>query len=180
MSTVHQVIEGLLPPEACGPLIERAEAEGYEAEAPISTLRGFVKRPDIRNNDRAMFDAPELAEQLWRALQPRLELRVPGAELIGLNERLRFYRYGPGQHFDWHGDGYFQRSPRERSVLTVLVYLSGVELGGDTEVLVDGVREVVAPAPGRCLVFRHHLVHRGAPVVEGTKHVLRSDVMARI
>jgi hypothetical protein len=35
----------------------------------------------------------------------------------------------------------------------------------------------VAPAPGLALVFDHYLMHEGAPVIEGQKYVLRTDVM---
>ena len=92
----------------------------------------------------------------------------------GLNERLRFYRYTPGQHFRWHLDGAFQRSPRERSRWTFMVYLNDDFDGGGTD-FEDGV--TVRPVTGAALVFAHGLRHQGAEVTRGTKYVLRSDVM---
>jgi hypothetical protein len=35
----------------------------------------------------------------------------------------------------------------------------------------------VRPVRGTALVFRHRLLHEGAPVLTGRKYVLRTDVM---
>jgi len=45
------VIEGALSPRACRRLIAESEAEGY-APAPITTARGFVMMPEVRDNTR--------------------------------------------------------------------------------------------------------------------------------
>jgi hypothetical protein len=36
---------------------------------------------------------------------------------------------------------------------------------------------VIAPRAGAALWFQHMLLHAGAPVVAGTKYVLRTDVV---
>jgi len=159
--------------------IEATERRGYEA-APITTSRGFVMRPDIRNNTRVMVDDAELAARLWaRAVERASALLQPSGndgprfDPVGLNERFRFYRYAPGQTFRWHFDGAFVRSPTERSFLTFMIYLNGGFVGGETEF----EDEVVVPKPGLALVFDHGLHHQGAEVHDGCKYVLRSDVM---
>lgn len=91
-----------------------------------------------------------------------------------LNERFRIYRYTEGQRFAWHRDGSFRRSTDEESYYTLMVYLNEGFEGGRTE-FAD--HAVVEPATGRALVFYHPLLHQGAPVVRGTKYVLRTDVM---
>lgn len=167
-------LDDVLTPGECGEMLRLAESAGY-SEAPITTPFGFVMRPDIRNNTRVMLDSPDRAAWLWDRL--RSEIRVQSSDPIpvGLNERLRFYRYVPGQFFDWHRDGSFRRNLREWSTLTVLVYLDGDCEGGWTEL--KGAK--VVPKAGRVLIFPHGLRHRGAPVTAGTKHVLRTDVMVR-
>jgi len=55
-----------------------------------------------------------------------------GRVASGLNERLRFYRYDPGQKFDWHQDGYYERENGERSQFTFMVYLNDGFGGGGT------------------------------------------------
>ena len=135
-------------------------------------------RPDIRNNDRVMFDDPELARRLVEAARPRVPERLERDwVLCGANERLRCYRYRPGQHFAPHFDGAFHRHDDERSLLTFLVYLNGCRAGGSTRLLDLGVD--VQPAAGLGLIFNHHLLHEGAPVVEGVKYVVRTDLMFR-
>jgi hypothetical protein len=104
-----------------------------------------------------------------------------------LNERFRYYRYGPGQKFDWHFDGPFTRENGDSSKLTFMVYLSDGFLGGETAFNLKrhgGVRDddpvlEVIPVAGTALVFRHDVLHTGAMVLQGTKYVLRTDVMFR-
>jgi hypothetical protein len=170
-------LENVLPPEACLGLIDRIEALGPSA-APITTSRGLVMRPDLRNNDRVMFDDPDLATRLVEAARPRVPERLEQDwVLCGANERLRCYRYRPGQHFAPHFDGAFHRSTDERSLLTFLVYLNGCRAGGSTRLLDLGIE--VEPRAGLGFVFNHHLLHEGAPVLEGVKYVVRTDLMYR-
>ena len=177
------LVRGLLNEAECQRWVRAAEGRGFEQGAPITTAAGFVKRPDVRNNERAMWDDVEAAAQLWSVLRPALpeafhSLPMHGRtwRSVGLNERLRLYRYGPGQHFRWHADGTFRRSAEEMSLYTLLVYLSSVDAGGETQF--HGAPNVV-PEAGLALVFWHPLLHQGAEVQAGTKLVLRSDVMFR-
>jgi predicted 2-oxoglutarate/Fe(II)-dependent dioxygenase YbiX len=174
---VRFTIPDFLSRDECEHWIARTEAIGYDA-APITTARGFVFNTDVRNNTRVMFDDPEATDVLWRRLEARMvtmrdeeEYWVP----VGLNERLRFYRYETGQVFKWHRDGAFVRSPEERSLLTFMVYLNEGFEGGETE-FEEGA---VVPHTGEALLFSHALRHQGAPMGRGTKYVLRSDVMFR-
>lgn len=93
-----------------------------------------------------------------------------------MNERFRFYRYDPGQLFDWHRDGAFTRSARERSMFTLIFYLNDGFEGGST----DFTHDTVAPERGGALFFHHPHLHRGAPVESGRKYVLRTDIMYRV
>ncbi len=145
-------------------------------------------RPDIRNNDRVIFDDLDLAADLFARARPYLpellrgeprttQTEGPQWQILGLNERFRGYRYRRGQYFAPHYDGCFARSPTEQSALTFLIYLDENCAGGETNLLDWGV--TVRPQEGRCFVFDHYLLHEGAAVIHGEKHVLRSDVMYR-
>jgi hypothetical protein len=118
------LIPGVLTPEECADLIEYSEDHGYHS-APISTSRGPVMASHIRNNTRVMLDEPKRARWLAARLHPWLPPQArTGWHLAGLNERLRWYRYDPGERFNWHLDGSFVRSRDERSFFTVMVYLN--------------------------------------------------------
>ena len=166
--TVHN----FLTREQCGEYIRLTEARGYTS-APITTAHGPVHRPDIRNNTRVMYDDATATDDLWKLAAPCLEEWDASRQPLGLNERLRFYRYDVNQQFDWHYDGYYERPTGERSLLTFMVYLNDDFSGGETL-----FRETqVQPETGMALFFVHQIRHKGATVTKGRKYVLRSDVM---
>ncbi len=162
----------VLTPAECDELITVTEAEGYTA-APITTMRGPMLRPDVRNNKRYMVDDPATAARLWAKVEYHIPPVVGGWRAVGLNERLRFYRYDVGEYFAPHLDGYYQRDNGECSHLTFMIYLNDDFEGGATVFSGIGVK----PRRGMALVFIHELLHEGAPVTKGRKYVLRSDVM---
>ena len=163
--------------------IRLGEATGFE-EAPITTSRGMIMMKDVRNNDRVMIDDAARAEGLYQRfsgyLAPRFKKKWTP---VGLNERLRLYRYDVGQQFDWHLDGYFERPNGERSFFTFMVYLNeGFEGGAisfrdDRHGVSIGGMLRVTPRKGMALLFHHPISHRGDSVVAGRKYVLRTDVM---
>lgn len=169
-------VPGLLSPGECATLIEHAESLGFH-EATITTPRGQVMAKGVRNNDRVIYDNPDLAERLWQRVseffpsEPQWLMKP-----VGLNERFRLYRYSPGQHFRPHRDGSFHREgTSERSTTTLMVYLNDDCVGGETRFLAHDVS--VTPVTGMGLFFVHPLLHEGAEVTAGRKYVLRTDVM---
>ena len=167
----------------CGEWIRIGEREGFK-DAPITTGRGPVMMKDVRNNDRVMFDDVDRAQDLYRRLSPHLAPRFKKKwQPVGMNERLRLYRYDVGQKFDWHLDGCFERPTGERSFFTFMVYLNEDFEGGTTSFTMDhsststGGVVRVTPKTGMALLFHHPILHRGDPVTTGRKYVLRTDVM---
>lgn len=170
-------VGSVLSADECAGLIDRIEMMEPEP-APVSTHRGAVMMPRLRNNDRVMFDDPLLAALLLHRLRAQLPPRLETDWVLsGANERLRCYRYRPGQHFGPHFDGCFERSPTERSFLTFLVYLNTCEVGGATRF--NDLELEVQPSTGAGLLFNHHLLHEGAPVLKGVKYVVRTDLLYR-
>ncbi|MBO0757264.1 MAG: 2OG-Fe(II) oxygenase, partial [Bradyrhizobiaceae bacterium] len=167
----------------CDGWIRIGESKGFE-DAPITTGRGPVMMKDVRNNDRVMFDDVDRAQNLYRRLSPHLAPRFKKKwQPVGINERLRLYRYNVGQKFDWHLDGCFERPTGERSFFTFMVYLNEDFEGGTTSFSVGqsntstGGMLRVTPKRGMALLFHHPILHRGDPVIAGRKYVLRTDVM---
>ncbi len=189
MRTIHwhtkdiATVEGFLSTTECADWIALSEADGYQP-ATINGVRGAVMLQDVRNNDRVIRDDGAAAMALFERLHMLLPETVgAGYAPVGLNERIRLYRYDPGQKFDWHRDGYYDAGNGQRSVLTFMVYLNEGFEGGGTSFSGDGFTaphpddRCIVPKAGMALLFRHPLVHRGDTVISGRKYVLRSDVM---
>lgn len=167
-------VSDFLSADECKSYIDLAERIGFE-DSPINTAFGPQIRKDVRNNTRVMLDDPGRANDLWSRILDYVPHRLGGWQVCGVNERLRFYRYDVGQQFDWHYDGYFERTNGERSRLTFMIYLNDGFKGGET-----AFEEVaVTPEKGLALFFIHQILHTGRPVVDGRKYVLRTDVMYR-
>src|ERR1044072_841488 len=132
---------------------------------------------DGRHNHRAAIEDGALSEALWHRVKRFIPENLESKTVVGLNERLRFYRYTPGQQFAPHQDGYYLRSERERSLLTLIMYLNEGYVGGETFFL--NSETLVAPQTGKVLVFAHQLWHEGLPVLSGVKYILRTDVIYR-
>ena len=172
-------IDAFLSCAECDEYIEFAEKNGFE-EAPVTTARGMVMMKDVRNNERAMVDDVDRAQALYRRLSGHLAPRFAKKwQPVGLNERLRLYRYDVGQQFDWYLDGYYERPTGERSFFTFMVYLNDDFEGGATSFWDErqGTSFRVTPRKGMALLFHHPIRHRGDAVVAGRKYVLRTDVM---
>ncbi len=171
-----KTVEAVLTPDECQSLIARIEALG-PTDAPVTTPRGFAMRPDLRNNTRVMFDDPTLASLLFARVRAAIPDELEGLTPISANERLRCYRYAPGQYFKPHFDGAFVRGPEERSLLTLMVYLNDPPEGGET--CFPDAEVTVRPRAGLALLFDHHLLHESRTLRAGVKYAVRSDVMFR-
>ena len=143
------------------------------------------------DDDSASFDdGMRFGGRRWRA--------------VGLNERLRFFKYEPGDYFRPHSDGRYvdgsgdgiYAADAPTSFLTMMVYLNAPERGGDTRFLrtpsaprrgengrdrADAADDdggvAVTPAAGSALVFDHRLRHEGCLLEAGVKYAIRTDVM---
>lgn len=177
-------LDNILLPQECTEYINLTESIGY-TDAPISTIRGFQMRLNIRNNQRVIIDDRQRAFDLWQRVSDYIPKTIGRWQAVGLNERFRFYRYDPGQRFAIHHDGSYRRPNGEESLLTFMIYLNEGFEGGETRFHLspryyEELPNVsVVPVTGMALCFVHELVHEGVAVVQGRKYVLRSDVMYR-
>lgn len=167
----------IISPEECRALIELSESLGYESariEGAWNGPRGFVVRSG-RDNCRVAVDDSKLADALWRRVARLVPATINHQSVVGLNERLRFYRYEAGQSFGLHRDGYYKRSQSERSLLTLILYLNEAYSGGET--FFADSESLIAPQAGKALLFPHQLWHEGRAVTQGRKYILRTDVI---
>ncbi len=160
--------------DECAAAIALAESMGF-ADAPINSMFGTQIRKDVRNNTRVMLDEPARANDLWARIGDYIPQRRGDWTACGVNERFRYYRYEVGQQFDWHYDGAFERDNGERSQLTFMISLNDGFAGGETTI--ENIS--IVPRQGLALFFVHDILHKGQPVLDGCKYVLRTDVMYR-
>jgi hypothetical protein len=154
------------------PVIARSEAIGYEA----ATVGGALA-VEIRNNARVILDDAGLAAELWARARPLMP-QVGGREAVGLNPRLRFYRYDVGEGV---------RPALRRELLAGRRHREPADVHGLPERRMRGRRDELlrtgrhAPAggparAGQALVFAHLPCTRGRRH-GGRKYALRTDVM---
>lgn len=153
-----------------------AECEDFIALIERSSSALATNNPLYRDQDRVMRDDPETAAELFRRLRPHLPERVGALRLFGLNERLRMYRYRPGQRFEPHMDHWYRPSENRITLHTVLVYFNGGFAGGETRFR-EQLERTVVPKPGLAAIFQHKLRHEGCPLRGGTKYAMRTDVI---
>jgi len=166
----------------CASFIDRAESVGFNA-ASVRTSSGPRMMTHIRNNDRIDLDDSDLAKTMWSRIA-HLMPTLDGQHAVGVDRKLRFYRYMPGQEFKRHKDGAVTSESGCTSKLSFLIYLNDNFEGGTTTfrhyVGTGSSRQkfehVISPAAGSALLFRHERWHAGVPVTAGRKYVLRSDV----
>ncbi|MEM7703363.1 MAG: 2OG-Fe(II) oxygenase [Pseudomonadota bacterium] len=170
-----------LGPDECQRAIELAHGHVFH-DATINQSSGAQLRPDVRNNERVIFDDPSLASKLWTKIEEHSRSMRFGSRAIGLNERFRVYRYQPDHFFDWHQDGTFGRDNGETSRFTLLICLNDAFEGGATSFrnrhspyAFDEFS--IALNVGKALLFFHPISHRGDVVTSGEKYMLRTDVM---
>lgn len=176
--TLHQhtsiiwTIENFLTEKDCEDLILFSEMKGFTA-ATVSLKSGAKMIKGIRNNERLVWSDETLATRYWEQLKAFCPKTLDNSIALGLNEQFRFYKYESNQRFKRHIDGRFKRNETEESRITFMVYLNDDFDGGATAF--DDV--TIAPKTGTALCFIHEQKHEGCPVPQGTKYVLRSDVI---
>ena len=177
LSPILTIHPDLFTCEECRALVSLSETLGF-TYVPIQGKADFPRDFSVQNgrdNERAAIEDCNLAEALWQRVKPIVPDEIDGKMVVGLNERLRFYRYKAGQSFTAHRDGYFLRENRERSLLTLILYLNDDYTGGETRFLES--ENLIIPQQGQVIVFSHQLWHEGLPVTKGCKYVLRTDVI---
>ncbi len=198
-------LHGVLAADECARLVELAERLGYLEDAAVTLPRSirhndnFTWVADDRSN--------EIVWQRCQALIADPHPYNRGKAPCGLNARYRFYRYREGDYFAPHTDGSWPGSRvidgrletdafgDRYSQFSFLLFLSDGYEGGETRFFVDpddpnrparqadGAVAIDVRTPiGGALCFPHgthplHCVHASQPVVSGSKHIIRSDIL---
>jgi len=178
-----KILMNVFSPEECNDFIARAERSGFEP-ALVNTGGGRQELiTDVRQSDRCIMDDNSMAAEIFRRIKPYIPGEFMGCPIVGLNERLRFLKYNPGDYFKPHCDGSYVRPDNsQHSLMTVLLYLNSGMKGGSTKFVHDNnplLDVEIVPEPGLVLIFQHDIYHEGTMLEDGVKFNVRSDVMFR-
>jgi prolyl 4-hydroxylase len=157
-------------------IYSREECDSFIQLIESNRPKIATNNPAYRNQDRVMIDDPVAADDLFERIKHSLPEKIGEFELLGVNERLRFYRYSRGQNFSPHMDHWHQSGDNEISLLTILVYLNSEFEGGETRFM-EQIDAIVIPEPGKVAIFQHKIRHEGCEVLSGLKYAFRTDVM---
>jgi Rps23 Pro-64 3,4-dihydroxylase Tpa1-like proline 4-hydroxylase len=172
-------VRNVFTPQECALWIRLAETKGFE---PALVGQDQQLDLDYRKSDRCLIFSDILAEEVFgriKHLLPQTRGRKQ-RKIAGLNERMSFLRYFPGDYFRSHMDGSY-KGKHGSSYYTVMVYLNEGFEGGATRFLSswespDPTIDLV-PEIGMVVVFDHNVLHEGLEVTAGVKYAVRTDVM---
>ena len=189
----------LLSIDECARMIKLTEQIGYLPDAAVSLPRS------VRHNDNVTWvvDASTV-DILWQRCSTAFsQLNDPHIDkpAVGLNARFRFYRYKQGDFFAPHTDGAWFGSAvindqletdafgDRYSQYSLVLFLSDDFSGGRTEFYVESdngdfgrTGVPVSTSLGSAICFPHgghpwHCAHSSEPIIEGTKYIIRTDVL---
>jgi prolyl 4-hydroxylase len=178
-------VPDLFAAEECAGIIASVAGAEWLA-ATVNRASGREVDARLRDNTVAVVRDAGLADELFRRTRPHVPARMDAElggegratmEVAGVFLPLRVYRYEPGQHFGLHEDQSYFGPDGEVSLLTLIVYLNEGFEGGETEF--PEQQRTVVPKTGTALLFQHRVLHAGNRVTQGTKLLLRSDVLYR-
>lgn len=178
-------VNDLFSPAECANILAGAESTEWFA-ATVNAAEGRVVDARIRSSTTAVVRDAALAETLYQRALPHVPARMTTElgdrgrvpmEVTGIFQPLRIYRYEVGQHFGLHQDQSYIGEKGTQSLLTLMVYLNEGFSGGETDF--PEQEKTIVPKTGTALLFQHKLLHAGRAVTNGSKYVLRSDVLYR-
>ena len=154
----------------------KEECDRFIALIERSSPTLATNNPLYRDQDRVIKDDPAIAEELFHRLYHHLPKQINTLKLVGLNERLRMYRYRTGQKFEAHMDHWYRPRENQITLHTVLVYFNDDFEGGETR-FQEQIEQTIIPKSGMVAIFQHKIRHEGCPVRRGIKYAMRSDVI---
>lgn len=190
------LLDHVLTRSECNQLRSVATMLGYRPDHPVT-----VDKPTGIDSCEWLVDASimdPLNERVKSLLPPIMK---ESAVVHSINSRWRFFRYSQDSVYRPHIDGSwpesrinekgeyeYDESGSVKSYLTFLIYLNDDFEGGETLFYIPSSQGMsargVVPKAGAVLVFPQgntaSLIHEGSAVANGTKYVVRTDVLYRV
>ena len=183
-------IDNFLTSNECNDILIKIKKNNFQ-KAPIGSNKKSIET-DFRNNSRTFIEDLDFSKKLFNKLKnlkiiPR-QMTNNLYKLSGLYKHTLFYKYDKGEYFKEHYDNE-KKDGNKKSFFTVLIYLNDDFEGGETtfihnkrlliknKIKNEKILTPIIPKQGKLLVFRHNILHEGSLLINGSKIVLRSDIM---
>lgn len=211
-------VDYVLTKEECNNIIEQANQKGWNESSPSGGGHGRTGREEPRTNSFCVLHDNKLSSKIWNKIKETLpdDLSFLGDNVYFnstdkgkewfpsfIYEKIRIYKYNPGDAFPEHLDYKVKRNVIEnekevvqQSFLSLLIYLNDDFEGGETGYWPDingvhcrFIKNVdkqstkkehqikIKPTTGLCVIQDQNILHEGLPTTKGIKYLLRTDVI---
>lgn len=186
------VIKNVVPKEICEKYIEKIDNQNKYKKCKYNNNIDT----NYRNSYETKINSKTDIEMFWKHMKKYIPKKINNKELIGIHKsKVYVLKYGKGQYFKPHYDGYSEDCDKNRSELTVLVYLNILDknCGGSTRFYAQSNNNILFVKPyekfstydttvdaGSMVVFKHKTVHAGMPINKGYKYCVRFNILYKI
>ena len=167
-------IDNVFTVEECKTLINKAERLGFTKASFNDSIN-----TDIRKSSRIIIPDSILANDLYDRINEYIPVSFKGYNFSHINPYFRFLKYTKGDEFKPHTDGEY-REGNKVSKFTLLIYLNEEYKGGYTSIsLGENLKSwfSIVPKYGKVIIQEQSILHAVFPLQEGTKYVIRTDIM---
>lgn len=183
-------IDNFLNHKECDDILLKIKKNNFQ-KAPIGSNKKSIET-ELRNNSRTFIEDLDFSKKLFNKFKS-LEIIPKNMtnnvyKLSGLYKHTLFYKYDKGEFFKEHYDNE-KKDGNKKSFFTVLIYLNDDFEGGETTFITykrnliknkiknEKILTPIIPKKGKLLVFNHNILHEGSLLINGSKIVLRNDIM---
>lgn len=163
----------------CKKIIEISESVGYINASLFEKNGKQFFYTDIRDSLRCIIDDPEFALVLEQRIQHLIPSKYRGKKYHSINPRFRFLKYNDtSHHFTPHQDGCYS-TDKIMSMITILIYLNDDYIGARTSLNKD-IKTIIGeiePKPGLVYMMDQDILHSVPNLINGTKYVIRTELM---
>ena len=183
-------IDNFLSKKECDDILIKIEKNNFQ-KAPIGNNKKNIDL-GFRNNSRTFIEDLDFSKKLFNKFK-NLEIIPKNMtnnvyKLSSLYKHTLFYKYEKGEYFKEHYDNE-KKDGNKKSFFTVLIYLNDDFDGGETTFITykrnliknkiknEKILTPIIPKKCKLLVFNHNILHEGSLLINGSKIVLRNDIM---
>ena len=151
-----------------------------------------------------IFEDKLLLHEIWNRIKDHLTLIIPinnnnnmfntNWKLIGLCEKIRLFKYEPGEYINEHSDKIIKRNIlntngvkyNQQSFFSIYIYLNDDFSGGeylywkntkDKNNINNKYDFIISPKKGDCVIQSQYLLHKNLQTFDNTKYILRLDII---